>query len=61
MFMIVFLVSIMGYGLFMTALLHPEAKLDWTILLHILFRPSLVLIGEPGVESFECKCFICIC
>lgn len=53
MFMVIFLVSILGYGLFMTALLHPEAKLDWTILFHILFRPSLVLIGEPGVESFE--------
>ena len=39
----------------MTALLHPEADLDWKILIHILFRPSLVLIGEPGVESFECK------
>ena len=55
MFLIVFLVSIIGYGLFMTALLHPEAKFDWTVLFHILFRPYLVIIGEPGVESFESK------
>ena len=55
MFLIVFLVTILGYGLFMTALLHPEASLDWTVLFHILFRPSLVLIGEPGIESFQRK------
>jgi len=53
MFLIVFLVTILGYGLFMTALLHPEASLDWTVLFQILFRPSLMLIGEPGIEYFQ--------
>ena len=58
MFLIVFLVTILGYGLFMTALLHPEASLDWTVLFQILFRPSLMLIGEPGIEYFQRKNFI---
>ena len=52
-FFVAFLVSILGYGLFMTALLHPNAKLDWMVLFHVLFRPYLLLVGDPGIESFE--------
>jgi len=52
-FMVVFFISIIGCGLFLTALLHPNTALHPDILLHMLFRPSLVLFGETGIERFE--------
>ena len=56
-FLVVFFISIIGCGLFLTALLHPDTALRADILLHMLFRPSLVLFGETGIERFECKEF----
>ena len=53
MFMLVLSVSIISYGIFMTALLHPHLHLDWDILLRVLFRPSFAVFGDPGIESFE--------
>ena len=52
-FLVVVLVSVFGYGIFMTAMLFPEAKFNGEVLFHIFFRPYLILFGEPGIESFE--------
>ena len=53
MFVLVLLLSIVAYGILMTALLHPSLRLDWDILLRVFFRPSFAVFGEPGIESFE--------
>ena len=52
-FLVVVLVSVFGYGIFMTAMLYPDANFNGKVLFHIFFRPYLILFGEPGIESFE--------
>ena len=54
-FLIVVIVSVIGYGVFMTALLHPDTAIDGHVLLFVLLRPYLLLFGESGLEHFECK------
>ena len=56
-FLVVFFVSILACGIFMTALLYPDDRFVGSILLHLLLRPSLMLVGESGVEHFDCKRF----
>ena len=55
MFFVVFFVSILGLGLFMTALLHPNSAFDWVIILRIFLRPYVVLFGETGIADFDSK------
>ena len=52
-FMFVIFVCMLGYGLFMTTMLHPDSSFDGVYLFNIFFRPYLVLVGETGIESFE--------
>ena len=52
-FFVVVIVSIVAYGIFMTAMLHPPSDPWGPFLFNILFRPYLLLVGETGIESFE--------
>ena len=44
-----------AYGIFMHTLLFSSSLPAWKVIFGILFRPYLLLFGEPGLESYERK------
>ena len=51
----VLFVTILAYGVFMHALLFPDAKFTWEVIFRIVFRPYLLLFGEMGIENHHSK------
>ena len=54
-FLVVLLIAVVGYGVFMTALLFPDSPPSWNVLFHVIFRPYLLMFGEMGLEQYERK------
>eukprot|EP00794_Sanderia_malayensis_P003066 gene3066-3530_t len=52
-FVIVLIIAVLAYGIFMHALLFPNANVSWHILFKILFRPYLLVFGELGINSYS--------
>ena len=54
-FLVVLLIAVVGYGVFMTALLFPDSPPSWNVLFHVIFRPYLLMFGGMGLEQYERK------
>ncbi|XP_065052031.1 transient receptor potential cation channel subfamily M member 2-like isoform X2 [Rhopilema esculentum] len=52
-FLIVVTISVISYGVLLTAMLFPASTLSWTTVFTIFFRPYLLLFADAGLETYE--------